>query len=90
VYCGLDGHSAAPVPKNAGTCTDCDRRAFWPDIIDEAGRRRLPVSASPLTCEAEEGVCRHVLWFRRDLARGTLVNQGEAVGIIAAPARIRE
>ena len=37
---------------------------------------------SPLTCEAEEGVC--ALCYGRDLARGTLVNQGEAVGIIAA------
>ena len=37
---------------------------------------------SPLTCEAEEGVC--AMCYGRDLARGTLVNQGEAVGIIAA------
>jgi DNA-directed RNA polymerase subunit beta' len=37
---------------------------------------------SPLTCEAEEGVC--AMCYGRDLARGTLVNIGEAVGIIAA------
>ncbi|HEX9859017.1 MAG TPA: DNA-directed RNA polymerase subunit beta', partial [Paracoccaceae bacterium] len=37
---------------------------------------------SPLTCEADEGVC--AMCYGRDLARGTLVNQGEAVGIIAA------
>ena len=37
---------------------------------------------SPLTCEAEEGVC--AMCYGRDLARGTLVNVGEAVGIIAA------
>jgi DNA-directed RNA polymerase subunit beta' len=37
---------------------------------------------SPLTCDAEEGVC--ALCYGRDLARGTLVNIGEAVGIIAA------
>jgi DNA-directed RNA polymerase subunit beta' len=37
---------------------------------------------SPLTCEAEEGVC--ATCYGRDLARGTLVNVGEAVGIIAA------
>ncbi len=37
---------------------------------------------SPLTCESEEGVC--AMCYGRDLARGTLVNQGEAVGIIAA------
>ncbi|PZQ94556.1 MAG: DNA-directed RNA polymerase subunit beta' [Cereibacter sphaeroides] len=37
---------------------------------------------SPLTCEAEEGVCANC--YGRDLARGTQVNIGEAVGIIAA------
>ena len=37
---------------------------------------------SPLTCKTEEGVCS--LCYGRDLARGTLVNVGEAVGIIAA------
>ena len=37
---------------------------------------------SPLTCEAEEGVCANC--YGRDLARGTKVNVGEAVGIIAA------
>jgi DNA-directed RNA polymerase subunit beta' len=37
---------------------------------------------SPLTCEAEEGVCG--MCYGRDLARGTMVNVGEAVGIIAA------
>ena len=37
---------------------------------------------SPLTCEAEEGVC--AACYGRDLARGTIVNNGEAVGIIAA------
>jgi len=37
---------------------------------------------SPLTCEAEEGVC--ATCYGRDLARGTKVNMGEAVGVIAA------
>jgi len=37
---------------------------------------------SPLTCEAEDGVC--ATCYGRDLARGTKVNVGEAVGIIAA------
>ncbi|NKW71475.1 DNA-directed RNA polymerase subunit beta' [Rhodobacteraceae bacterium R_SAG10] len=37
---------------------------------------------SPLTCESEEGVC--AMCYGRDLARGTMVNSGEAVGIIAA------
>ena len=37
---------------------------------------------SPLTCEVDDGVC--AMCYGRDLARGTLVNIGEAVGIIAA------
>jgi DNA-directed RNA polymerase subunit beta' len=37
---------------------------------------------SVLTCEAERGVC--VLCYGRDLARGHIVNMGEAVGVIAA------
>ena len=37
---------------------------------------------SPLTCKSDDGVC--ALCYGRDLARGTLVNVGEAVGIIAA------
>jgi DNA-directed RNA polymerase subunit beta' len=37
---------------------------------------------SPLICEAEQGVC--ATCYGRDLARGTPVNIGEAVGVIAA------
>ena len=37
---------------------------------------------SPLNCEAHRGLCR--LCYGRSLARGRLVEQGEAVGIIAA------
>ena len=37
---------------------------------------------SPLTCESDDGVC--IQCYGRDLARGTVVNRGEAVGIIAA------
>ncbi|MEH6776086.1 MAG: DNA-directed RNA polymerase subunit beta', partial [Cereibacter changlensis] len=55
-----------------------ERRA---DLIDQAGVASVRIR-SPLTCEAEEGVC--AMCYGRDLARGTLVNQGEAVGIIAA------
>ena len=51
------------------------------DAIDEAGVQSARIR-SPLTCDAEEGVC--AMCYGRDLARGTLVNQGEAVGIIAA------
>jgi DNA-directed RNA polymerase subunit beta' len=51
------------------------------DRIDEAGVQTARIR-SPLTCEAEEGVCAKC--YGRDLARGTMVNTGEAVGIIAA------
>jgi len=55
-----------------------ERRA---DLIAQANVAVMRIR-SPLTCEAEEGVC--AMCYGRDLARGTLVNQGEAVGIIAA------
>ncbi|GAA3861207.1 DNA-directed RNA polymerase subunit beta' [Celeribacter arenosi] len=51
------------------------------DAIETSGIAKLRIR-SPLTCEAEEGVCANC--YGRDLARGTMVNQGEAVGIIAA------
>ncbi|WP_238368192.1 DNA-directed RNA polymerase subunit beta' [Mesobacterium pallidum] len=51
------------------------------DAIEEAGVPSTRVR-SALTCEAEEGVC--AMCYGRDLARGTMVNVGEAVGIIAA------
>ncbi len=51
------------------------------DMIQAAGVQSFLIR-SPLTCEAEEGVCSQC--YGRDLARGTQVNLGEAVGIIAA------
>jgi len=51
------------------------------DMIEEAGVVSTRIR-SALTCEAEEGVC--AMCYGRDLARGTMVNTGEAVGIIAA------
>ncbi|WP_425052903.1 DNA-directed RNA polymerase subunit beta' [Psychromarinibacter sp. S121] len=51
------------------------------DAVESAGIAAMRIR-SPLTCEAEEGVC--AMCYGRDLARGTMVNQGEAVGIIAA------
>ena len=61
----------------AGELID-ERRA---DIIEQAAVQKMRIR-SPLTCEAEDGVC--AACYGRDLARGTMVNQGEAVGIIAA------
>jgi DNA-directed RNA polymerase subunit beta' len=51
------------------------------DTFEQEGVQSVRIR-SALTCEAEEGVC--ALCYGRDLARGTLVNLGEAVGIIAA------
>jgi DNA-directed RNA polymerase subunit beta' len=51
------------------------------DAVETAGVQSIAIR-SPLTCEAEEGVC--AACYGRDLARGTRVNVGEAVGIIAA------
>ncbi len=51
------------------------------DAIEQAGVQSVRIR-SALTCESEDGVC--ALCYGRDLARGTLVNIGEAVGIIAA------
>ena len=49
--------------------------------IDELGIDEVLVR-SPLSCEARHGVCR--LCYGRNLATGSLVGIGEAVGIIAA------
>ena len=51
------------------------------DAIEVAGVAKMRIR-SPLTCEAEDGVC--AMCYGRDLSRGTRVNIGEAVGIIAA------
>ncbi len=50
-------------------------------LIDKANFTSINVR-SVLTCEAEFGVCGKC--YGRDLARGTPVNVGEAVGVIAA------
>ena len=49
--------------------------------IDEIGIQSVNIR-SPLVCESEHGVCGKC--YGRDLARGTPVNIGEAVGVIAA------
>jgi DNA-directed RNA polymerase subunit beta' len=49
--------------------------------IDDIGLESLLIR-SALTCETKVGVC--AACYGRDLARGTTVNMGEAVGIIAA------
>ena len=49
--------------------------------IDRAGLEQVKIR-SVLTCHTKTGVCGRC--YGRDLARGTVVNVGEAVGIIAA------
>jgi DNA-directed RNA polymerase subunit beta' len=51
------------------------------DLIDKAGIDTVAIR-SALTCKTENGVCAKC--YGRDLARGTPVNVGEAVGVIAA------
>jgi DNA-directed RNA polymerase subunit beta' len=49
--------------------------------IEEAGLERIKIR-SVLTCQSKRGVC--ILCYGRDLARGHMVNMGEAIGVIAA------
>ena len=51
------------------------------EAINAAGVQELRIR-SVLTCETTSGVCAKC--YGRDLARGTPVNMGEAVGVIAA------
>ncbi|WP_369934002.1 DNA-directed RNA polymerase subunit beta' [Xanthomonas tesorieronis] len=53
----------------------------WVAKLEEAGVQTLKVR-STITCESSFGVCARC--YGRDLARGHLVNIGEAVGVIAA------
>jgi DNA-directed RNA polymerase subunit beta' len=51
------------------------------ELIDGSGIAEIPIR-SVLTCDTKHGVCGTC--YGRDLARGTPVNMGEAVGVIAA------
>ncbi|HEY3815491.1 MAG TPA: DNA-directed RNA polymerase subunit beta' [Caulobacteraceae bacterium] len=80
------GRTAAEDLKDAGTGkvvikadTYLDEDVV--DLLDEAGIVSVKVR-SVLTCESEIGCCGAC--YGRDLARGTRVNIGEAVGVIAA------
>jgi DNA-directed RNA polymerase subunit beta' len=70
---GADGKVAIP------TGTLLDEAAVAQ--IEEIGLQALKIR-SPLVCESKIGVCGTC--YGRDLARGTPVNIGEAVGVIAA------
>ena len=51
------------------------------DKINDTGIERVKIR-SVLTCQTKRGVC--VKCYGRDLARGKMVNIGEAIGVIAA------
>jgi len=53
----------------------------WVAKLEEASVQSVKVR-STITCQSPFGVCAHC--YGRDLARGHLVNIGEAVGVIAA------
>ncbi len=61
----------------AGTMLD----ESWVERLEELGVERVVVR-SAITCESRYGIC--AMCYGRDLARGHLVNSGEAVGVIAA------
>jgi len=69
----LTGEVIAP----GGTLIDED----LVEAIETAGIDKI-VARSALTCESQGGIC--ATCYGRDLARGTSVNIGEAVGVIAA------
>jgi DNA-directed RNA polymerase subunit beta' len=70
-----------PVTKevlmNAGTIID----ESLIDTVEALGVDEIIVR-SPITCESRRGICSSC--YGRDLARGHMVNVGEAVGVIAA------
>src|SRR5690606_18994697 len=53
----------------------------WVDKLEAAGVQSINVR-SAITCESAFGICAHC--YGRDLARGHMVNLGEAVGAVAA------
>jgi len=72
----LPGNDADPIVTR-NTLLD----ETWVDKLEVAGVQSILVRSS-ITCENTFGVCAYC--YGRDLGRGHLVNQGEAVGVIAA------
>jgi DNA-directed RNA polymerase subunit beta' len=71
----LPGRDELAVAK--GTLID----EHWVIRLEEMGIDEVVVR-SPITCETRYGVCAYC--YGRDLARGHLVNAGEAIGVVAA------
>ena len=61
----------------AGTLLD----EKWVDELEQAGVDQVIVR-SAISCEARKGICGNC--YGRDLARGSTINIGESVGVIAA------
>jgi len=74
---GVRHPSSGAVVANRGDLLD-ERLV---DAIEKAGVDEVSIR-SALTCETPEGLCAQC--YGRDLARGTIVNVGEAVGVMAA------
>ena len=75
------GHRRSPRPATSSSRkARCSTRPMVAKI-EEIGVQGVKIR-SPLVCEAKQGVCGKC--YGRDLARGTPVNIGEAVGVIAA------
>ena len=53
----------------------------WVEKLEQNGVDKVIVR-SAITCENRQGICK--MCYGRDLARGHLVNLGEAVGVVAA------
>jgi len=71
----LDNNGGQLLPRN---------HLIWEADVEklvQAGVEQVKIR-SVLTCEAERGIC--AACYGRDLARGTTVNMGESVGVIAA------
>ncbi len=77
--------TAIDITKPGSDEVICDANTLldegWVDILEEEGVDHVLVR-SAITCESRVGVCKQC--YGRDLARGHLVNKGEAVGVIAA------
>ena len=70
-------HQTGEVLFSSGTLLDEDKV----DRLEQLGIDHVKVR-SAITCETRYGIC--AACYGRDLARGHLVNSGEAVGVIAA------
>ncbi|KGE02533.1 DNA-directed RNA polymerase subunit beta' [Pseudohaliea rubra] len=65
------------IAVTAGTMLD----ELWIRRLEEMGIDEVEVR-SPITCETRHGICSSC--YGRDLARGHKVNNGEAIGVVAA------